>query len=147
MLDLAMTSWRGILEIILTTIQQNISDFTDIGSGKERELQDLLYYRLADKGLNVKRRVILERPGFPRIEIDVLIENCVAVEIKCDRRFYEGIGQILAVMELYGKFGVLLHLVDDYCESEIHSLKTLANKYGFSVIIIMRHKGDVVTYW
>ncbi|RLG47668.1 MAG: hypothetical protein DRO06_02495 [Thermoproteota archaeon] len=99
----------------------------------ESEVQDVLSWRLG-----CRRRVSVSAPGLPRVEADLLCSGGLALEVKLNRRFYEGFGKVLALRELYGLDSALIHVVDSPSEELTLALSRMASRLGVRVLLLDR---------
>jgi len=105
----------------------------------ERRIHEVLSVRCGAAGLTLRARRVIEEPGLPRLEVDLISEeHRLAVEVKVDSRFYVGLGQAMAAKELYGYEAVLIHVMDRVDPPVVDALKRLGEKAGIKIILIGR---------
>ena len=62
----------------------------------------------------------------------------LAVEVKLDSRYYSGVGQALALRELYGRYAVVLHILDRIDPRVERALHKVAASAKIKIILIGR---------
>jgi len=127
------------LKVLTCVIEQSLDDICRISD--ERIIQDLLASKMKAKNLHFTKRTVIKSEIYPDMEID-LIETCkengVAIEVKVNPRFYEGVGQAIMLKELYGREAVLLQVYDEVSERVINALRVASCRTGIKVILVSK---------
>ncbi len=113
-------------------------------ASRERIIQDLLADGLRAQGIRTIKRALLRSEHYPEMEADLLEEGGAGVvEVKVGPRFYEGLGQVLVLRELYGREPVLLQVFDELNERIVNALRLLRDRYRLKVILVDRRNRRV----
>lgn len=110
----------------------------------ERVIQNVLKSKLSQEGLRLEERVILRKEGIPEIEVDLLGPE-LAVEVKVNPRFYDGVGQAAAMSELLGLKSILIQIWREVDERSIEAVRRIARRCGFRAFIVDLRRGRVVS--
>ena len=132
---------RGWVEELVSILRESVEDLCSIRD--ERIFQNLLEVKLRRAGLNFEKRVVLRSRDRPDLEVDLYHPGGMAVEVKLDPRFYQGIGQVLSARELYGLDAVLLQVWEEVDERTLRALSRLAERLSLSIVLVERRRRAV----
>ena len=143
---ISCASRRGVVpspvDALVSVVARSARDLASLKD--ERRIHEVLSTRCRAAGLTLRARRVIEGPGLPRLEVDLISqEHRLAVEVKVDSRFYAGLGQAMAARELYGYEAVLIHVVDRVDPPVADALKRLGKRAGIKIILIGRRPLEV----
>lgn len=122
---------------LIQVLESSIEDICKLKD--ERRVQEIIAARARDKGLQLDVRAVLKSDAYPDVEVDLSErEGKLAVEVKLDSRFYSGIGQAIALSELYGKEAVVLHIMKYVDEEVERALRNMCVPARIKIILIDR---------
>ncbi len=119
-----------VFEKVLGDLLEDLRSLRD-----ERVIQNVLKSKLSQEGLQLEERVILRKEGIPEIEVDLLGPE-LAVEVKVNPRFYDGVGQAAAMSELLGLKSILIQIWREVDERSIEAVRRIARRCGFRAFIV-----------
>ncbi len=121
----------------LKVFEKVLSDLlTDLRSLRdERIIQNVLRSKLSRAGINLEERVILRKEGLPEMEVDLLGRN-VAVEVKVNPRFYDGVGQVAAMSELLGLEPILIQVWREVDDKVVEAMRRIAIRCNFRAFLV-----------
>ncbi len=125
------------LNTLIQVLESSIDDICKLRD--ERRVQDIIAARARAVGLPIETRAVLRSNQYPDIEVDLSeSEGKLAVEVKLDSRFYSGIGQAIALRELYDREAVVLHIMKYVDEMTERALRKVCAAAGLKIILIDR---------
>lgn len=95
------------------------------GTEDERIIQDVLRSRLSLTETKFESGVVLSAKGLWNAEVDLLGQG-VAIELKVNPKFYDGIGQVVAISELLGLELILLQIWREMGEEMMEAARKLS---------------------
>jgi len=117
------------LDILIKRLSEVINVLTECKN--EREIQNVISWKL-----NCSPRQYISSEKYPSLEIDTLCKD-FTIEVKFDRDFYEGLGQVLAQKFLYGiDNAFLLHIRHHVDEKYIRALKDISRRLSITTILV-----------
>ena len=130
-----------LLEVIKETLLNLADDLRSVRD--EKIIQGILKSQLSLKDINLDERVILRSEEFPEMEIDLLGDD-FAIELKVNPRFYDGVGQVLAIRELYGIETILVQIWRELKAPVRRALERIALRANFHVVLLDLRSRSVV---
>ncbi len=132
------------LMVIREILESSISDLGQIHS--EKIIQDLIKSRLLTKGVVMDSRVILESEEYPNMEVDLLGKGR-AIELKVNPKFYDGVGQILSLKELYALDVMLIQVWQGSLDDRVvRAMDRLTRRLGFTSILVDLKRRKVIVF-
>ena len=127
--------------MVADILRNSVVDLRSAGS--ESVIQDIVAARLTRSLAIAKRRTIISRDGLPDIEVDILFDG-FALEVKLATRFYQGIGQVLALRKLYDLDAGLLQIWRTVRREDVRAIEILSRELEFPSIVIDLKGEEVV---
>jgi len=131
------------VSLLVKVLRDSIEDLSKARS--ERDVQDLVGFRLGNR-IKAEVRKIIRMEGLPYVEVDLLLDEKVAVEIKLDSQYKEGLDQVLVLRDIYGYIPVLVHVTRGFSSEEVEALKRIAEREGFHVVVVNLRKREVMLF-
>jgi predicted RecB family endonuclease len=129
--------------LLIRVLKDSIEDLSKARS--ERDVQDLVGFRLGNY-IKTEVRKIVQMEGLPYAEIDLLLNEKVAVEVKLDSQYKEGLEQALILRDIYGYTPVLVHVTRSFSSEEIEALRKIAEREGFQVVVVHLRRREVMLF-
>jgi predicted RecB family endonuclease len=129
--------------LLIRVLKDSIEDLSKARS--ERDVQDLVGFRLGNY-IKTEVRKIVQMEGLPYAEIDLLLNEKVAVEVKLDSQYKEGLEQALIMRDIYGYTPVLVHVTRSFSSEEIEALRKIAEREGFQVVVVHLRRREVMLF-
>jgi hypothetical protein len=129
--------------LLVRVLKDSIEDLSKARS--ERDVQDLVGFRLGNY-MKTEVRKIVQVKGLPYVEIDLLLNEKVAVEVKLDSQYREGLDQVLILRDIYGYTPVLVHVTKSFSSEEIEALRRIAEREGFQVVVVHLRRREVMLF-
>ncbi len=128
-----------VFEKVLSDLLTDLRSLRD-----ERIIQNVLRSKLSQAGIGLEERVILRKEGLPEIEVDLLGSD-VAIEVKVNPRFYDGVGQVAAMSELLGLESILIQIWREVDDRVIEAMRRIARRCKFRAFIVDLRRGRVMS--
>ena len=123
-IDLFVVTVRNLLDVLCLARNENV-------------LHDILLQNLKKWFPYIKKRYHVTSCEYPKIEVDLVdLERKMAIEVKLNPKFYEGLQQVLVLRELYGFDTLLFHVYDECSEKILKALEKIAKNFSLPIIIL-----------
>jgi hypothetical protein len=129
--------------LLVRVLKDSIEDLSKARS--EKDVQDLVGFRLGNY-MKTEVRKIVQVKGLPYAEIDLLLNEKVAVEVKLDSQYREGLDQVLILRDIYGYTPVLVHVTKSFSLEEVEALRKIAEREGFQIVVVHLNRREVMLF-
>lgn len=126
--------------LIAQVLRESIEDLCRMR--READAQDLIGFRLSSRTRTEVRKVV-RREEIPEVEVDLLLNDKIAIEVKFNSQYKDGLDQLLILRDLYGLYPALIHITKGFSAREVEALRRISKIEGFPIFIVHLKRKEV----